>query len=173
MKRLFSGFGAVGEVRMVLGIGETERAGMGGNVAHQPLTEAKPGGVNRLAAEPVGREQFKDFAGAAQINRTHLGHQVGGNRARHLVEAGLSRAARGHDFAQAPQQNARAGPFPFGHRIGITRRRVLPSALAPDRWPHRRAAPGPRAWLLPGRSVRRRFPPPAVLTSPVRRSDRP
>ena len=106
---------------MRLRIGERECARLGSDMADQALTHPQPGLVDGFGIEAFGREEFEHVAGAADVDRAHLGDHVGGNDQHDLVETGLRGPGRGHDVAQPPEQAARS-------RDGRRRRAHVPSA---------------------------------------------
>ena len=78
-----------------------------GDQADQTLAGLQMRVVHRLGVEAFGGEQLERAVAAAQIERAHLGHHVGGDQHHDLVEARLRALALGHHLAQAAEQQSR------------------------------------------------------------------
>ena len=104
---LLAGLRPVGKGRVMLGVRELQRLGLLGDQADQTLAGLQMGVVNRQRVQAFGGEQLERTVAAAQIERAHLGHHVGGDQHHHLVEPDLRALALRHHLAQASQQQSR------------------------------------------------------------------
>ncbi len=107
LERIFTGFRAVGEMRIGRRVAEVDRLARFGGKAHKPLAILQPRAMHGFGVQTLGREQFEHIAGAPQIDRTDFRDHVGRDHAHQLVEARLGAGALRHDLAQAAQKNAR------------------------------------------------------------------
>ena len=106
---LFPGLGLVGEGGMVLGVGQRQGLGRGGDEADEAL--ALPHGrlVDGFPVQPLGGVELEAAVRVEHIDRAHLGHHVEGDLDDDLVEARLGRDRLRHDLAQPAQQQSRSG----------------------------------------------------------------
>ena len=86
---------------MGLGVGELHRLAVLGDQADETLASLQMRVVHRLAVQAFGGEQLERGVAAAQIERAHLGHHVGGDQHHDLIETCLRALALGHHLAQA------------------------------------------------------------------------
>ena len=126
-------FRAVGEVGVRGGVRQADRGSRAGHLADEALAGAQAGGVNGFGLQALGGEQFKLARGAAQIDRTDLGHHRLGDDANDRIEPVLGRRRPGHGFANV----AKEVPWPrrqSANRHGPScerRRRWAPSGSIP------------------------------------------
>ena len=90
---------------MALGVGGVDDVALRRDRADQTLADPHPGVVHRLCRQADGREQFEHFAGAIEVNRTDLRHEVGGDQLGDPVEPLLWRHRLGHDLDQPLEQH--------------------------------------------------------------------
>jgi hypothetical protein len=90
--RVFAGFRAVGEGRVVGGVRQVQRTAQALDLAHQALARLQPGVVHGVGVEALGGPQLQIVVGAAQIQGTHLGHHRQGDDAHDHVQTRLGRA---------------------------------------------------------------------------------
>ena len=100
MEFLFTGFRAIGEVRMRLGFGKVERFDTVGDRAGQALTDGHPGDVDRALVQTARSKEF-EHAFAQQIDRAHLACEAFPDDVDHPVELALRMHARGHNLVKA------------------------------------------------------------------------
>ena len=100
---LFAGLRPVGEFRVALRIRKRHGTGVGGDGADQSLAHLKAGIVDRRGFETGCGEKLQYFAGPQNVDRAHLGDEVGGDDAGDLVQTLLGRAFTRHGVAKARQ----------------------------------------------------------------------
>ena len=100
-----SGFRAIGESRVLGGLGEVEDPPFGGDGADQALAHPQLGHVNSLFAEAVGGEQL-ELVVAQQIDRADLALHLVGDQIDDPVQFGLGRSARRHHVVETGQDLA-------------------------------------------------------------------
>jgi len=105
---VLAGFRAIGEVRVSGGFGEVERLDLAGDGADQTLADGHAGDVDGFLGEAAGGEQLQ-HAFAKEVDRADLGIEALADDIDHGVELVLGGCARGHDFVQPGQDQARRG----------------------------------------------------------------
>ena len=105
---LFACLRTIGEGRMRLRIRESERLGLAGDQADEPLAGAHGGEVHRLAIETFGCVEFERAILAQDVNRADFGDEIAGDQDDKPVQSLLRADGRGHHLAEAAQQNARS-----------------------------------------------------------------
>ncbi len=93
----------VGEGRVMLGVGELLRLGLLGDQADQTLARLQMGVVDGARVQALGGHQLERAVAPPQIERAHLGHDVGGDQHHHLVEASLRALVLRHHLAEATE----------------------------------------------------------------------
>ena len=101
---VFARLRPVGEAGVGRGVRQADGGGGARHLADQTLAGAQAGGVNGCRAQALGGEQFKLARGAAQIDRTDLGHHRLGDDANDGVEPVLGRGRAGHGFANLAKE---------------------------------------------------------------------
>ena len=121
----------------MLGVGELQRLGLLGDQADQALARLQMGVVHRHGVKAFGGEQLERAVAAAQIQRAHLRHHVGGDQHHHLVEPDLRALALRHHLAQAAQQLSRGANRRSRHsqKVLADRRSGGPSVVRPSGLP--------------------------------------
>ena len=105
---LLAGFGAVGEESgWALASGKVERTPARGDMADQPLAEAKASLVHGAGVQTLGGEQFEQVSGAHDVAGAHFGDHVGRDEVDDAIELVLRASMPGHDVAEPPQQPPR------------------------------------------------------------------
>ena len=110
MVDFLTGLRPVGELRMILGFVQRQRAGMRRHVADQALADAQAGPVHRGLQKALRREQFKYVAGPQKVNRADFRHHVAGDDGDHLVQARLRVVRSRHHITKAAKQQSRSDP---------------------------------------------------------------
>ncbi len=93
---------------MRLRFGEGERLGAAGDEADEALARVHGGQMHGLAIEALGGVKLQPLVGAQHIDRTDLGHHIGGDLHDDLVEPSLCVHRLRADLAQPAQQQAGA-----------------------------------------------------------------
>ena len=130
---LLARFRQVGEGRVLLRVGQVERAGAGRDRADKALAEPQLRQVDRTRVQTFGGVEFEHRIGAQHVERADLGHHVLGDVVHDAVEPLLRLERLRHQLAEPFQQNARA----CGH---VTHKAALlghgerprPNPTAPD-----------------------------------------
>ncbi len=105
---LFARFRLVGEGRMILGIGQSQRLGLACDQADKALIRPHRGEMDSLAIEALCRVEFERTVRPLHIDRADLRHHVGGDEDDDLVEPRLRAHLLRHHLAEATQQQARS-----------------------------------------------------------------
>ncbi len=112
----------VAEVGVLLGRRRADHRPCRRDGADQALAHPHPRVMHGLAGQALGREELEQVAGALDVERAHLGHEVGGDHAHDLIEALLRAGGLGHHLDQAAQEppcaRELAGTPRFRGRIG-------------------------------------------------------
>ncbi len=115
---LLAGLGEIAEVGVALRVGGVDDLALGGDGADQALADSHPGLVHRLGGKADGGEQLQHLAGAVEVDRAHLGHEVGRDQPDDAVEALLRADRLGHHLDQPPQQHPRGRELDAPPRLG-------------------------------------------------------
>ena len=98
----------VGEGRMVLRVGQSERLGARRDQADEALVRAHRRQMHGFALQALGGEQLQRAVGPRDIERAHLGHHIGGDQDDDSVEPRLRGDGLRHDLAKPSQQKTRS-----------------------------------------------------------------
>ena len=89
---------------MMLGVGQREGLGAGGDEADEALAGLHRGQMDGLTIETLGGEQLHRPIGSHHIERADLRHHVGGDQDDDAVQTRLCGDRLRHDLAEPPQQ---------------------------------------------------------------------
>lgn len=109
MVNLLAGLGAVGKLRMVLGIVERQRPAVRRDVADQALADPEPRAMHGRGVEALGREQFQHFARAQQIDRADLGDHLVGDQTHDLAQRHFDGLGTRHRVPEPLEEHSRSG----------------------------------------------------------------
>ena len=104
-----AGLGAIGELRMMLGIVERQRPAMGGDVADQTLADPQARGMDGRRVEALGCEQFQHLARPQQVDRADLGHHFVGDQAHDLAQRHFDGLGTRHRVPEPLEEHSRSG----------------------------------------------------------------
>ena len=71
---------------MALRVGGVDHLALRGDGADQALADPHPGAVHRLGRQADGGEQLQHLAGAVEVDRADLGHEIGRDQLRDAVQ---------------------------------------------------------------------------------------
>ena len=111
-------------------------------VADQALADPQPGLVHRLRPQALGREQLEHLAGAHDVDRADLGHDVGGDHARRCGRA--APAALTGSAMTSTSRRSSVREAELGARRGAVAGRAGPPRPRPGISGRRRAGGGSR-----------------------------
>ncbi len=103
---LLAGLRTIGKARVGSGVGQGQRALLGGDFADQALPDPQPRPVYGRGAKSLGREQFEHVPGATDVDRADLGPHVLGDDRDDPGETSLPVPLARHDVANAGQETA-------------------------------------------------------------------
>ena len=121
---LLAGLREIAEVGVALRVGGIDHLALRGDGADQALADAHPGLVHRLGREADGGEQLEHLAGAVEVDRADLGHEIGRDQPDDAVQPLLRTDRFGHHLDQPPEQHPRGRELDAPPGVGAVLRDV-------------------------------------------------